>query len=79
MKYQTFAEVKPLFDSKIGSLESFDFGHVITEGYFMFKMRALHDITNKMRIEFKGRLFDIKRIVDKTEQSRMLQVIVLEI
>lgn len=76
---QTFAEIKPLFDSKVGSLESFDFGHVVTEGYFMFKIRALHEINVRMRISFKGRLFEIKRIVDAHEQGRMLQIIALEI
>ncbi|MES2215546.1 MAG: head-tail adaptor protein [Pseudomonadota bacterium] len=78
-KCQTFADVKPLFDSKVGSLESFDFGHVVTEGYFMFKIRALNEINSKMRISFKGRLFEIKRVVDALEEGRMLQIIALEI
>jgi len=79
VKHSTFADIKPLFDSKIGSLETFDFGHVVTEGYFMFKIRALHGITTQMRISFKERLFEIKRIVDVHEQGRMLQIIALEI
>ncbi len=78
-KCQTFAEIKPLFDSKVGSIETFDFGHVVTEGFFMFKIRALQGISNKMRIKFKERLFEIKRIVDIAEQGRMLQIIALEI
>lgn len=78
-KYVTFAQIKPLYDSKVGSLENFSFGHVVTEGYFMFKIRALEGVHNKMRIRFKERIFEIKRIIDLEENGRLLQIIALEI
>jgi SPP1 family predicted phage head-tail adaptor len=78
-KCTTFAQIKPLYDSKVGSLENFNFGHVVTEGYFMFKIRAIDGVHNKMRICFKERLFEIKRIIDIEESQRFLQIIALEI
>lgn len=78
-KYTTFAEIKPLYDNKIGSVENFSFGHVVTEGYFMFRIRALLGITSKMRIRFYDRLFEIKRIIDVDERGRMLKIIALEV
>lgn len=78
-KYTTFAEIKPLYDSKVGSVENFSFGHVVTEGYFMFKIRALLGVTSKMRIRFHERLFEIKRIIDVDERGRILKIIALEV
>jgi len=51
----------------------------VTEGYFLFKIRALQDINLKMRIQFKERFFEIKRIIDSDESGRMLKIIALEI
>ncbi len=78
-KYTTFAEIKPLYDNKVGSLENFSFGHVVTEGYFMFRIRALPGVTSKMRIKFHDRLFEIKRIIDIDERGRILKIIALEV
>lgn len=78
-KYTTFAEIKPLYDNKVSSVENFSFGHVVTEGYFMFKIRALAGITSKMRIRFHDRLFEIKRIINVDERGRMLKIIALEV
>lgn len=78
-KYITFAQMKPLYDHKVGSLENFSFGHVVTEGYFMFKIRALIGINNKMRIQFQDRVFEIKRVINIEESCRLLQIIALEI
>jgi head-tail adaptor len=78
-KLTTFAEIKPLYDNKVGSIESFNFGHIVTEGYFMFRIRALEGINTKMRISFKNRLFEIKRILDIDEEGKMLKIIALEV
>jgi SPP1 family predicted phage head-tail adaptor len=79
IKTQTFAEVKQIFDSKIGSVERFDFGHIITEGYIMFKIRYIPGITTKMRVVFKNRMFEIKRVIDPNESERVLKIIAIEI
>ncbi|HJD62444.1 MAG TPA: head-tail adaptor protein [Rickettsia endosymbiont of Degeeriella rufa] len=45
------------------------FGHVITEGYFLFKIRFIKNITTKMRIIFKEREFEIKRVINVEEKG----------
>lgn len=75
----TFAHIKPLYDNKIESLENFGFGHIVTDGYFIFQTRGSLKITTKMRIKFKNRIFDIKRVIDVEEAGRWLKIIALEI
>jgi hypothetical protein len=74
-----FAEIKPICETGFNSLEAFDFGHVMTEGFFIFKMRFIKGIDIKMRILFNKRQFKIKRIIDIAEQNRVLKIIGLEI
>ncbi|HJD55615.1 MAG TPA: head-tail adaptor protein [Rickettsia endosymbiont of Pyrocoelia pectoralis] len=74
-----YAEIIPLCDNKFLALENINFGHIITEGYFLFKIRFIKDITTKMRILFKEREFEIKRIINIEEKSKFLNIIALEI
>lgn len=78
-KYRCFAEIKPLYDNKSGSLEKFSFGHVVTENFYMFKMRFTSEINTKSRIYFKERIFEIKRIINVLEKNKIIQIIALEI
>lgn len=78
-KFETFAEIKPITDNSFESLEGLNFGHIITQGFFLFKIRFIAGITNKMRILFKNRQFEIKRIINIGEQDRVIQIIALEI
>jgi SPP1 family predicted phage head-tail adaptor len=78
-KTKAFSEIKPICDTAFKSLESLDFGHVMTEGLFMFKIRFMKGINIKMRILFNDRQFEIKRIIDIAEQNRVLKIIGLEI
>ncbi len=74
-----FAEVKPLYDNKCGSLEKFSFGNIVTEAFFMFKIRFTEAVNTKMRIKFRNRLFEIKRIINVGEKSKIMQIIGLEL
>lgn len=78
-KLTVYAEIKPLCDNKFIALENISFGHVITEGFFLFKVRFIKNITTKMRILFKERQFEIKRIINVNEKSKFLNIIALEI
>ena len=78
-EFATYAEIQPFCDNKFGMLENLHFDHVITEALFLFKIRFNEIITNKMRINFKHRIFEIKRIINLSEQDRWLQIIALEI
>ncbi|MBP7190057.1 MAG: head-tail adaptor protein [Rickettsiaceae bacterium] len=75
----TFAQIKPLYDNKVESLDSFAFGNIVTDGYFVFQTRGSIKVSTKMRIKFKNRIFDIKRVIDVEEAGRWLKIIALEI
>ena len=76
---QSFAEIKPVCDNRFIYLEGISFGNVITEEYFLFKTRFIKDIKREMRISFRKRIFEIKRIIDEDERGRILNIIGLEI
>ena len=78
-KYTTFADVRPMYDNKFGSVEKFSFGHIVTEAFCMFRIRFTDKIHSKMRIMFKRRMFEIKRIINDNEASRVLKIIALEL
>ena len=77
-RYVTFADVRPMYDNKFGSIETFSFGHVVTEAFYMFKIRFTEEVHTKMRIMFKRRMFEIKRIINDGEASKTLKIIALE-
>ena len=77
-KYITFADVTPMYDNKFGSIEKFSFGHIVTEAFYMFKIRFTELVHSKMRIIFKRRMFEIKRVINHNEASKVLKIIALE-
>lgn len=78
-KLSIYAEIKPICDNRFTSIEHVNFGHIMTEGFYLFKIRFIKDITTKMRISFRDRQFEIKRIINVAEQSKFLNIIGLEI
>lgn len=78
-KYIAFADVRPMYDNKFGSIETFSFGHIVTEAFFMFKIRFTEEVHTKMRIAFNRRMFEIKRIINDKEEGKVLKIIALEL
>jgi hypothetical protein len=78
-KLRTFAEITPVSESSFSALEGLNFGHMITESYFLFRIRFLQGISTKQKIIFKKRNFEIKRIINQNEQDRVLLIIALEV
>ncbi|MCC8399481.1 MAG: phage head closure protein [Rickettsia endosymbiont of Platyusa sonomae] len=78
-KLSTYAEIKPISDNRFTSIEHLNFGHIMTEGFYVFKMRFITGITTKMRISFRDRQFEIKWIINVEERSKFLNIIGLEI
>ncbi|MGI4775417.1 MAG: head-tail adaptor protein [Janthinobacterium lividum] len=76
---KTFAEIIAISENKFESIEGLNFGHIITEGFFLFITRFIEGINIKMRIIFKARTFEIKRIINIKEQGRLLKIIAMEI
>jgi SPP1 family predicted phage head-tail adaptor len=77
--FETFAEIKPVCDNRFTALENMQFGNVITEEYFLFKVRFINKINKNMRISFHDKIYEIKRIVDEDARGRMMNIIALEI
>ena len=75
----SFAEIKPVCDNRVLFLEGLKFGNIMSEKYFIFKIRLLRDINSTMRIYFQKRIFEIKRMIDQDERGRVLNIIALEI
>ncbi len=78
-KIIAFASIKPVYPNGFMPLESFNFGHIVAENFTLFTLRFIQGINTKMRILFKQRQFEIKRIINIAEQDRWLEIIALEI
>lgn len=76
---KVFASIAPINENNFMTLEHLNFSHVITESLFLLRTRFIKNLHTKMRIIFKDRVFEIKRIVNLAEQDRILQIIALEI
>ncbi len=76
---ESFAQVKPVCDNRLVLLEGMQFGNVITEEYFLFKIRFIKELNKTMRISFHNQIFEIKRIIDEDSKGRMLSIVALKI
>lgn len=76
---EAFAEVNPICDNRFIAIEGLQFGHVISEDYYLFKIRYTENLDINMRIKFKDRIFEIKRILNIRERCKMLHIIALQI
>lgn len=61
------------------SLEGMNFGNLITEEYYLFKIRYMDGLSKALRISFRRKLYSIKRIINIGEKDRFLNIIGLEI
>ena len=78
-KFTVFAEITQASENSFSALEGLNFGHIITEAYFIFKIRFMEGINTKQKILFKNRNFEIKRIINDSELNRILIIIALEV
>lgn len=77
--FNVFAEISPLSETKYATIDQFSFGQLSTENYFVFKIRYKSEVSNNMRLAYKNRIFEIKRIINPYERDKVLQIIALEI
>ena len=78
-KYNCFAEISPLTDCKYLSIEGISFGNLITEEYYLFKIRYVEGLNKTFRISFRNKLYSIKRIINIKETDKILSIIAHEI
>jgi hypothetical protein len=78
-KYNCFAEISPLTDCKYISIEGMSFGNLITEEYYLFKIRYIEGVGKILRISFRNKIYSIKRIINIKERDKILNIIAHEI
>lgn len=76
---EAYAEIAAITETNIHEFDDINFGHLMSEEYFIITMRFLKNISSKMRIKFGDRLFAIKRIVNPYQLNNILKIIALEI
>ena len=74
-----YAEILSITENNIKEFDSINFGHIMSEEYYIITFRYVENINYKMRIKFGNRIFLIKKIINPYEQNRYLKVIALEI
>lgn len=74
-----FAQIEPLYGQHFTMLENMGFGNLLSEECFLFKIRYIESIKKNMRIIFKDRQFEIKRIINEGEKNYLLNLITIEI
>lgn len=59
------AEFKSLYNNQMVSGEIFFAGQLTSAAYYSFVIRSCIEVNNNMRIKLRGRVFDIKKIIDE--------------
>ncbi len=77
-KYVTWAQFKPLFNKKQIGNEVAISKQINSINYYEFSIRKREGITNKMRIRYGGKLFEIVKIVEVMPNKNFLEIIVKE-
>lgn len=77
-KYVTWAQFKPLFNKKHLGHEVAVSKQINSINYYEFSIRKRKDITNKMRVKYGDRLFDIIKIIDVLPQKKFIEIIAKE-
>jgi head-tail adaptor len=75
----SFAEISPIAETSIREFDQINFGHLLSEEYFIITTRYLRNLNNLMRIRFNQRVFAIKRIINPYELNHVLKIIVHEV
>jgi SPP1 family predicted phage head-tail adaptor len=79
IEFTTYAEINAVSENRFAFIEKVNFGNVISESLFLFKIRFISGINTKMRILFNERQFEIKRIVNINEVNKLIKIVALEI
>lgn len=77
-KYVTWAQFKPLFNKKQIGHEVAVSKQINSINYYEFSIRYREGITNKMRIRYGKKLFDIIKVVDCLPHKRFIEIIAKE-
>lgn len=74
-----YADIRPLYEMRYTAAHKVTFGEGILEQCFIIRIRHNPKVHENMTIVFKGRNFEIKRLVNDLEKNRVMTIIALEI
>ncbi len=78
-KYEIYVDIKPIYETSLTEISGMNFGHILSEEYYLFTTRFNKDINNKMRIKFGNKLYEIKRVINEKIRNKTLKIIALQI
>ena len=76
---EIYANVTPLCDTRLVTLENVEFGSIVSAEYYVFYVRYLKDINLNLRLSFRQNIFEIKRIINHNFSNKFLSIIALQI
>lgn len=77
-KFSCYADIRPVNPLYTRLVEPISFGHVVTERNFVILVRYHAEITDKLRISYNSRYFEIKQIINLSEKNKYLNIIAQE-
>lgn len=78
-EFSSFVSINPLSAQGTEMPESLDFGSLSGARIYIFKSRFLKNISSGLRIVFKGRNFEIKRVINEGEKDKILKMLCAEV
>ena len=75
----SYADVVPICEASAKEITGLGFGHVLTEEYYLFRVRFHPAINKKQRISFDGEFYEIKRIVKMRNNQRASNIVAFKI
>lgn len=76
---EIYANIKPLCDTRLVTLENVEFGSIVSAEYYVFYVRYSQDINLNIRLSFGQNTFEIKRIINHNFANKFLSIIALQI
>lgn len=78
-KIMLLAQVKNLTQQALKFIDGIEFGSLLEHSCMLFICRYNNQINKTMRINFKQRMFQIRKIINVDENDQYLQIIALEL
>jgi SPP1 family predicted phage head-tail adaptor len=75
---EVFAEVKAISDYRYSNIETPLSMQLITSSPYLFVIRYIAGLNNKMRISYDGRYFNIRRLINYEERNAIWHIITEE-
>jgi head-tail adaptor len=74
-----FASIKNISEEQLKLYDEKDFGVLLSKDYKIIRTRFLKNISRNIRIKIQSNIFEILKIINEGEESRISQFIVSQI